>query len=330
MGDFRIYRGLEETPANFGPSSLTIGNFDGLHVGHRRIMARVVEAGCANGWRPSVLTFDPHPAKLVAPARAPLLLTTPDQRCDLMRQSGIEQVLILPFTEALSQLTPKQFIETIVADRLRARLVVVGENFRFGARQAGDIETLRELGSRYGFATEIVSGVRQRGHMISSSGVRQAIQAGDVSRAARFLQRPYSLEGAIVSGHGIGSKQTVPTLNLETHAELLPASGVYVTRTYDLDSERVWDSITNAGNRPTFNGDSFTIETFLLDPLAGETPRRIRLEFLRRIREERKFADPGLLRAQIMRDVSRAKTFFRRLRRWVAATEGPRSPSVIL
>jgi riboflavin kinase / FMN adenylyltransferase len=320
MPGFRVFRSLDETPPDFGPSALTIGNFDGLHAGHRIILRRVVEIGRANGWKPSVLTFEPHPTKVVAPARAPRLLTTPDQRCELMRAEGIEQVLVLPFTEELSKLTPEEFVQQILFYRAKARAVLVGDNFRFGAKQAGDVLTLRELGTKYGYETYVLTGVRRHGRMVSSSGVRKLIQEGEISLAARFLERPYTIEGDIVPGHGIGSKQTVPTLNLATRAEVLPANGVYITRTYDLDAPRQWDSITNIGYRPTFGGDALTIETFLLDPLEGETPRWIRLEFLRRVREERKFESPDALRSQIMQDVSRAKAFFRRCRRWTRIT----------
>jgi riboflavin kinase/FMN adenylyltransferase len=317
MREFRVYRSLAEVRPDFGPCALTIGNFDGLHAGHRRIMRRVVEIGRGYGWTPSVLTFHPHPTKIVAPARAPLLLTTTAQRCDLMRRQEIEQVLVLPFTEALAHRSPEEFVRDILVNTLKVKAVLVGENFHFGARQAGDTETLKALGARYGFRTEILAGVTRHGRMVSSSGVRKLIQQGEVALAARFLERPYTIEGDIVTGHGIGSRQTVPTLNLRTTAEILPATGVYITRTCDLDMDRAWDSITNIGYRPTFDGDSLSIETYLLSPFDGNTPSRVRLEFLHRVREERKFESPEALKAQILTDVARANAFFRRYHRWV-------------
>ncbi len=234
-----------------------------------------------------------------------------------MEEEGIEQVLVLPFTPEVSHLTPEQFVRQILVERLDACAVLVGDNFRFGAGQAGDTNTLMRLGEKYGFITEIVSGVRRHGLMVSSSGIRKLLQEGDVSLANRFLERPYAMEGEIVSGHGIGSKKTVPTLNLSTQAEVVPANGVYITHVDDLDSRREWNAVTNIGVRPTFDGDTRTIETFLLDPFDGDTPARIRLEFLRRIRNERKFESPEALKAQIMKDVGRATTYFRRFRRWV-------------
>jgi len=310
-----IYRSMEEVPADFGPSALTIGNFDGVHFGHRRILRRVHEIAEAHGWKASVLTFDPHPARVVAPDRAPLLMTSPERRAQLMEEEGIRQVLILPFTRELAQLTPEEFVRQLLVERLGAKAVLVGDNFRFGHKQAGNIRVLTELGKRYGFETEIVPAVAWRGRVVSSSGIRETILAGRVSLAARLLQHPYGLEGDVVSGRGVGSRETVPTLNLATGAALIPARGVYVTRTCDLDDGREWDSVTNIGYRPTFGqSDQLTIETFLLSPLTGATPHRIRVEFLWRIRDERRFDSPEQLKARIMRDARAAQAYFRRLR----------------
>jgi riboflavin kinase / FMN adenylyltransferase len=313
-----IYRSLDEAPADFGPSALTIGNFDGVHYGHRRILRRLVELARSRGWKPSVLTFDPHPTRVVAPDRSPRLMTTVERRTELMQEEGIEQALILPFTMDLAKLSPEQFVQDILVGRLGARAVLVGDNFRFGHRHAGNVAMLSELGRRFGFETEVISAVVCRGRIVSSSGIRGLIEAGQVATAGRLLLRPYGLEGDVVSGRGVGSKQTVPTLNLATESELIPARGVYITCTRDLDRDRRWNSITNIGYRPTFGAsDELTIETFLLEPLAGETPRRIRVEFLRRVRDERKFASPDALRAQILADVGVAQRYFRRLRAWV-------------
>ena len=308
------YDGLKiDVPARLGPSAVTIGNFDGVHIGHRGIMRRVAEVARANGWKAAAVTFDPHPTRLVAPERAPRLLTTPEQRCDLMRREGIEQILILPFTAEIARLSPEEFVRQILVEQLDARAVLVGENFRFGHRAAGDFHVLRDLGRQYGFETQVVQHVHWRKHLVSSSQVRRAISEGRLSLACRMLGRPYALEGSVVHGEGIGSKQTVPTLNLDTTAEVLPAHGVYVTRTHDLENQRQWPSITNIGVRPTFNGHKLTIETFLLAPIEGATPRKIRVEFLRWVRSERKFEDAAALKSQIMRDVGRAQSYFRRL-----------------
>jgi riboflavin kinase/FMN adenylyltransferase len=250
---------------------------------------------------------------VVAPERTPTLLTSPLRRAESMREEGVEQVLILPFVPEVARLTPEEFVREIVVGRLGARAALVGANFRFGHRHAGDFHTLKELGRKYGYQTEIVDPVTCRGRTVSSSAIRELLGAGRVSLAARFLERPYTIDGAVTGGRGVGSKHTVPTLNLATDAEVIPASGVYATRTSDLDDGRQWNSITNIGYRPTF-GESGerTIETFLLDPLEGESPRRIRVAFLHRLREERKFDNAEALKARILADVRVVRNYFRR------------------
>jgi len=309
-----IYRSLAEVTGDFGPCAITIGNFDGVHSGHRQIMRRVAAIAREHGWKSAVLTFDPHPTKLVAPARAPRLLTTPEQRARVIEEQGIDEVLILPFTPEIAKLTPEEFVHEILADKLQARAVLVGDNFRFGNRAAGDANMLVELGRKYGFEVEITGTITWRGRIISSSEIRRLIEAGDVARACRMLGRPYRLEGVVVRGEGVGSKQTVPTLNLDTQAEVLPQTGVYVTRTHDAAALRTWPSITNVGYRPTFDGNRLTIETYLLAPLEGDAPVEIAVEFLRHVRDERKFEDAAALKTQILRDVGRAQVYFRRLR----------------
>jgi riboflavin kinase/FMN adenylyltransferase len=311
----KVYRSLAEVPRDFAPSALTIGNFDGVHYGHRQILCRVKKIAEEHDWKPSVLTFDPHPTRVVAPDRTPPLLTTPETRAALMQEEGIEQVLILPFTLELAHLSPDDFVRRILVEALGVRAVLVGDNFRFGYKHAGDVKLLTELGRKLGFIVEVVTAVTYRGRMVSSTGIRDLIRGGRVDLAARLLLYPYALEGEVVQGRGVGSKQTVPTLNLATTAEVLPARGVYITRTYS--GARSWNSITNIGYRPTFGeSEELTIETFLLDPLASEPPTHIRVEFLRRVRAERKFDSPEALRAQILRDVAAANRYFRRRKAW--------------
>jgi riboflavin kinase / FMN adenylyltransferase len=314
----KLYRSLAEAPSDFGPSALTIGNFDGVHCGHRHILHRLRELAAERGLNPSALTFDPHPTHVVAPDRAPRLLTTPERRAELIAEEGVEQVLILPFTPELASLSPEDFVRRILVDRLNARAVLVGDNFRFGHQQAGDIHTLTELGRRFNFETVVAPAVTYRGRIVSSSAIRALLSSGRVSLAARMLERPYALAGNVVSGRGVGSKQTVPTLNLATSADLIPARGVYITRTRDLDSPARWNSITNIGYRPTFGrSDELSIETFLLEPLEREAPQRISVELLHRVRDERRFETPESLKAQIFKDVRAAQNYFRRAKAWV-------------
>lgn len=311
-----VYRSLAQLPADIGPTAITIGNFDGVHAGHRRILRRVAAVARERGLEPAALTFEPHPTRVVAPSRSPRLMTTPEQRCLLMAEEDVRHCLILPFTHEVARLSPEKFARRVIVEGLHARAVLVGDNFRFGHKQAGDTAILAELGRKYGFTTEVIPAIRMRGAVVSSSGIRRLIEAGEVARAGRLLERPYTVQGIVVPGEGIGTRFTVPTLNLAPETELAPALGVYITRTLESGGPREWPSVTNVGYRPTFGGRQLTIETFLLEPLEGATPLRIRLEFLRRLREERKFPEPEVLKQQILRDVARAHVYFRRLRRW--------------
>src|SRR5579862_9740981 len=242
-----IYRSLEATPDNFGPCAITIGNFDGVHRGHQQILRRVIALAREESWKSAVLTFDPHPAKLVAPSTAPRLLTSIDERARMILERGIDEILILPFTPEVAALGPEDFVRDILVDKLKARAVLVGSNFHFGRRAAGDAGALEEFGERYSFETDIIVPVVWRKRVISSSAVRRAVEAGEVSTACRMLGRPYPLCGVVTPGEGRGSKQTVPTLNLDTKAEVVPKNGVYVTRTRESSGTREWPSITNIG-----------------------------------------------------------------------------------
>lgn len=308
----RIWRNLADVPADFGPCATTIGNFDGVHVGHQTLIWNTVEIARARGWKPAVLTFNPHPAKVVAPDRAPKLIMTLDQRAEVMGAIGIEEILMLPFTSEVSRWSPEEFVKTVLVDAMKVRAVLVGEDFRFGHKQQGDTAVLTQLGIKYGFEVDPISAVSVRRVRVSSSLVRQTVSEGRVNHAGRLLGRPFALEGEVVKGHGIGSKQTVPTLNLRPRTEVWPADGVYVTRTHDLTSGQAWNSISNIGNRPTFDGRQTSIETYLLEPLNGPPPEKLRVEFLWRIREERKFASAAELKVQILRDVEVAQKYFQR------------------
>ncbi|MBM3811010.1 MAG: bifunctional riboflavin kinase/FAD synthetase [Acidimicrobiia bacterium] len=313
----RVYRGLREAAGAFGPSAVTMGNFDGVHLGHQHLLKRLVEMSRRLKVKASIITFDPHPACVVAPDRAPKLISTIGQRMERMAGHGIEQALVLEFDREFSLQSPGEFVERVLVEGAGAKGVLVGENFRFGNRQAGDTALLRQLGSKHGFEVEIAGPVTLRGRMVSSTEVRRLVQAGQMALAARFLGRHYSVEGPVVGGHGVGSKQTVPTLNLNPAAEVLPARGVYVTRTHDAARGRNWKSVTNVGFRPTFGGDEqINIETFLLEGFEEPSPERIRVEFLHRLRAERKFPDAQALKGQILRDVGRSQTYQRRLKRW--------------
>jgi len=311
----RVFHSAEEIPPDFGPSVVTIGNFDGLHAGHREIMRRVTAIGRERGLTPTVFTFDPHPARVLAPDRAPKLIMTVPQRLRRLEAEGIEATLVFPFSLEFAKLTPEEFVERILAGALKARCVLVGEDFRFGYKQSGNIDTLRELGAKFGFELQAVAAIAGGGDRVSSTRIRKAISEGMVSRACRMMSAAFALAGPVVRGLGIGSKQTVPTINLAWENELVPAVGVYVTRVRDEATGTEWRSITNVGYRPTFNGEGLSVESFLLDSPPDRIPERIEVLFLARVRGERRFDSPEKLRAQILRDVSAARRFHSRAER---------------
>lgn len=310
-----IFHSLEAARQRFGPCALSIGNFDGVHIGHQALLKQTVACASEKGLAAGVLTFDPHPAVVVAPARVPQMISTLEERLRLLEAAGAERILVLPFTEEIARLTPEEFVSGILVDNLKVKAVFVGENFRFGHQQAGTPETLQTLGRSYGFTTQLVEPVKYRNQIVSSSLIRKYLAGGNVSRAGRLLARCFSIEGPVISGHGVGSQQTVPTLNIRPAPGQLVPPGVYVTETQETSTRRRWNSITNAGYRPTFGGDELTIETFLLTPAMDAAPTRIRISFRRFVRPERQFPNPEALKEQILKDVSRARTYWRRVSR---------------
>ena len=308
-----IASGAQDLPDGLGPAAVTIGNFDGVHLGHRQILRSAVAAARSLSIEAVALTFDPHPLEVVAPERAPLTLTSMRQRVALMRDAGIDRVSVLRFTKEISQLSPRAFAEQFLVRKLGARLVVVGANFRFGRRQAGNALTLQSLGRDLGFKVAFADTVVADGDVVSSTRVRKLVRAGRMEAARSLLGREFSLAGRIVSGEGIGSQQTVPTLNLEPDSRVLPADGVYITETRPEGCESCLPSVTNVGVRPTFDGRRRTVETFLLGAVESSAPNAIELKFLRKIRDERKFPSAQSLRKQIEADIELAERYFRGL-----------------
>jgi riboflavin kinase/FMN adenylyltransferase len=229
---------------------------------------------------------------------------------------GIEAAVIMPFTLELSRLSPEEFVEQILVHDLQVKAVLVGENFHFGHKQAGNVKLLKDLGTKSGFEVVIIPPVEYHGEVVSSTIIRREVAEGDVSRAGRLLGRPFALTGDVVTGTGTGRKFTFPTLNLAAEQELLPARGVYVTRTVCEGEECSHRSVTNIGVRPTFNGSSLSVETHLLEFQLKAAPKRIELRFWERLREEKKFSGSEELRAQITHDIAAANQFFDRLRRF--------------
>jgi len=300
-------------------SILAIGNFDGIHLGHQAILRAAVERAAKTNHIATALTFDPSPRKVLRPESAPPRLSTNAQRMEWFGTVGLEAAVVLPFTLDLARISPEEFVEQILVRGLHVRAVLVGENFRFGHKQAGDVARLRELGTRHGFAVEIIPPVAFEKEIVSSTVIRREIAAGNVTHAARLLGRPFVLTGEIVNGTGTGRRFTFPTLNLKPEQDLLPARGVYVTRTLLEGETKSRRSVTNVGMRPTFNGASLSVETHLLDFSGEVTAKRMEVRFWKRLREEKKFAAPEDLRAQIARDIASTRRFFTRLRRYRTA-----------
>jgi len=307
------YWGLDQVPADAPACVLTIGNFDGVHLGHQAILARSVEKARANGLQAAGLIFDPHPTKVVRPEQTPALLTQPAERLRRFAELGLDAGVVLRFSRETAAMSPREFVAEVVVRRLRTRYVIVGENFRFGCRQAGDFAALRALGEEFGFEAEAVPAFAIGGAPVSSTRVRSAASAGDMRLARRLLGRPFSLRGKVVAGHGVGSRETVPTLNLDPDSEVMPAEGVYVTTTCDLNGGDRWNSVSNVGHRPTFDGEGLSVETHLLGEYTGDRPSVIRVSFLNRLRGEKKFESADLLKKQILADIESAQRYFQGL-----------------
>ena len=315
----QIYRQLDQFPATTKPVVATIGNFDGVHLGHRSVIAEVIARARVLSGLSLAVTFDPHPARVLRPEQPFPLITPLPRKLELLAATGIDATLVLPFTESFCRMSAHDFAADILHRAIGATEVHEGENFRFGYRAAAGItgeQGLETLGRELGFAVRAYAPRQLRGGAISSSRIRALIAEGEVGRARALLGRTFDVESTPAPGRGYGTRYTVPTINLAAYADLLPAHGVYITTLTVGAAGETFEAVTNVGNRPTFGADSFAVESHLLDfhPLEGEqalteqTP--LRLAFLRRLRAEQRFASPDALRAQILRDVAQARRYF--------------------
>jgi riboflavin kinase / FMN adenylyltransferase len=306
----QVFHKPEDVPAAFGPSLVTVGNFDGVHRAHAHVLGEMVQRGRASGAQAVAVTFEPHPARILRPDAALKLLTPLPEKLRLLEGTGIDAAVILPFGRDLSLMTPRQFAERILKKILHAREVHEGYNFRFGHKAAGDVNLLSQLGQEMDFEVKVYPEQKLRGEPVSSSHIRKLIREGRVSRARHLLARPFGILGTPGRGRGLGSKYTVPTINLARYEELVPKDGVYLTWTR-VGAER-FDSVTNIGNRPTFGTDSFAIETHLLNfhPIELTPESEVEICFLHRVRDEIKFPSVEALREQIAHDVKKARRYF--------------------
>ena len=326
----QVFRSLAEVPARFGPSVIAIGNFDGVHRGHLSILRDVCERAAACEAAAVAVTFDPHPLQILRPEYAPKLITPLAERLRLLADvrsvhpggHRLSATLVLPFTREFSEYSAEAFASEVLARKLHAVEVHEGDNFRFGYGARAGMAELRALGVALGFEAFTHPVLTVRGLSVASSQIRTLIADGAVGQARALLGRAFSITSTQARGRGLGTRLLVPTVNLAPYNELLPGHGVYITRLRignPSDSglpAPCFDAVTNAGNRPTFGADSYAVESYLLDfdpahapEITPETP--LELSFLARLRGEQRFASPEELKAQIMRDVARAKRYFR-------------------
>ncbi|HLY42063.1 MAG TPA: bifunctional riboflavin kinase/FAD synthetase [Terracidiphilus sp.] len=307
----QIYRSLTEVPARFGPSVAAIGNFDGVHRGHQEILGGLVREARSTGARSIAVTFDPHPEHFLRPQTAPKLLTPGDEKIRLLAATGIDAILVIPFDKSFSSLSAREFVSRVLVDLLGVKSVHEGSTFRFGRRAEAGVNELADFGKEFGFEVRVHGGVRVHGLDVSSSAVRNLVTAGDMKRARWMLARPFAVRSTQARGRGIGTRLLVPTVNLADYTGLLPAFGVYVTRL--AVGANCFQAVTNVGNRPTFGEASFAVESHILDfepvDLTADTP--LELSFLLRLRPEIEWPSPDTLKAQIMKDVARARRYFR-------------------
>jgi riboflavin kinase/FMN adenylyltransferase len=300
-----LLRHLERVGRRFAVPVLTLGNFDGVHRGHQEILRRLVAAAHAVGGQPVVLTFHPHPTAVLAPSRAPKLLTDWRSRVERIAEFGVDAIIVQRFTRAFSEISAEDFVRRVLVHNLGIRTVVVGHRVTFGHNREGGAETLRRLSAECGFTIEVVGPVEVEGLLVSSSAVRRAIGAGDLDRAALLLGRPPSVAGRVVHGYHRGKGLGFPTANLRVGGLMMPPDGVYAVRTTMAGGQRA--GVANLGYRPTFQEHERSLEVHLFDCDANLYGQRLEVSFIRRLRGEVKFPNPQALVEQIGRDVAAAR-----------------------
>lgn len=305
---FRDPLGADEPPRG---AVLSIGNFDGVHLGHQAILRYVVDRADGLGAMAAAMTLEPHPVKLLRPRQAPKLLTTLEQRLALIGRTGIESALVVPFTHRLARMPAETFVEDVLVGRLGIREVYIGANFRFGADRGGDVALLEKMGGELGFKAAASPIVEAEGGVVSSTRVRETVAEGRVEEAAAMLGRHVFIDGSVLEGKRLGRKLGFPTLNIEVENELEPAGGVYVTAVHIPSFGRTFASVTNIGTRPTvYENSVVTVETHLLDFTADVYRESVRLFFIKRLRDEISFPSTVQLMSQIRQDVDASRLFF--------------------
>ncbi|MDD3845962.1 MAG: bifunctional riboflavin kinase/FAD synthetase [Syntrophorhabdaceae bacterium] len=287
---------------------LTIGNYDGVHIGHKRIIKKVVTKASEISGTPMLMTFSPHPHSVLKPDSYIRLITPQPVKERLVAENGIEVMFQVPFDERLRSISPESFIEDILVGKLGVAGVIVGYDFRFGKGGTGDVEMLRQFAQKRGFYFDVVGAITVDAEKIGSNRIRRLIMEGDVKKANELLDRPHMIEGIVVHGVNRGKSMGFPTINFETVFELIPHNGVYITEV-EFDGKR-WPSVTNIGYNPTFDGKKLLVETHILDYVGDLYDRDVVIYFQDRIREEKKFRDMAELKEQIAADVGTARRYF--------------------
>jgi riboflavin kinase/FMN adenylyltransferase len=288
-------------------NAITIGNFDGVHLGHQAMLARLRARAASVGGSPTVLTFEPHPREIFTPDSAPTRLTSLREKLEILRGLGVAHVHVCRFTRAFAALTAQEFVRRILVDGLRARYVLVGDDFRFGARRAGDFALLRQLGEQHGFEAEALHTVEAAGQRASSTAVRDALAAGDMAMAAQLLGRPYSISGRVVGGDRLGRRIGYPTANIQIKHNRPPVKGIFAVRVQGLEVPD-WPGVASLGTRPTVHADGKpTLEVHLFDFDRSIYRAHLRVDFLHKLRDEAKFPSLEALIAQIDRDAAQAR-----------------------
>ena len=300
-----ILKSLENLATPLGPSVVTLGNFDGVHLGHRELFRHLVKTARQNGYRSIVYTFDPHPLKFLAPDKAPLLLNTPEEKQRLIGASHVDLLIEAPFNNTLAAMSPEQFVDEVLVAKLQTRALVIGYDYAFGKGRRGDAAFLRVHGPQKGFSVEVMQPVGADGEPYSSTRIRQLIAAGKVSEVVPLLGRHYNLEGQVVPGEQRGRVLGFPTANLVTTKEQLPLTGVYAVKVRH--AEQDFNGVLNIGRRPTFGEGNSTIEVHLIDYTGRLYDETLRVYFVERLRDELKFSSPQELSAAISADVLRAR-----------------------
>jgi riboflavin kinase / FMN adenylyltransferase len=303
----RLLRSLENLPLDLRHGAVTIGNFDGVHRGHARLVERLLAKSRDVSGPAIVFTFDPHPVRLLRPESAPPPLTWTDRKAQLLDDLGVHATIAYPTDEALLQLTPEQFFQRIVQDTLAAKAIVEGKSFFFGRGRAGNIDTLGRLSAAAHIDLEIVPPVQVGGQIVSSSRVRDAVAAGDVDLARQLLTRPYRVRGMVTHGARRGAKLGFPTANLEAIDTLLPAQGVYAARAFTIAGN--WPAAVNIGPNPTFGEHALKVEAHLIGFGGSLYAQPLELEFLSRLRSIRPFETIEALKQQLTHDIAAARQF---------------------